>query len=325
LSTGTLYTPILSQQYKINAENGLGFAACSLDDAQGNHADTYVNVTNGVVTTEQEVGFVDGKCSSGVYSSQELDESCAELVQAEAASEGANGDWAEVEAYASGFVKCVEQYAQTTTNNPVLLTSIPEPVSETKTFAEQKGSIGTFGGRHEEKHLADWASLEATALDHDGNLAVAFTEVYNGSVEFSQCANVETSTPTEFTGLALFPVSENKASTDQWVELKGTSATVADYAGSASGEIYSQVLTNFTNPCTKYGSLGITSWSEAEINGDTDTEAGLIGITGKPKDLKNFGLFAETDSDSDSSNKAFYIFYANAESDEHHSHAWVIP
>ena len=63
---GSSYNPVLTQQYTINVENGQGFAACSLDDAEGNHADTYVNVTNGVVTTEQEVGFVDKNAVPGV-------------------------------------------------------------------------------------------------------------------------------------------------------------------------------------------------------------------------------------------------------------------
>jgi hypothetical protein len=312
LSLGASYNPILSQQYKINAENGLGFAACSLDDAQGNHADTYVNVTNGVVTTEQEVGFVDKECSSGVYSSQELDESCAELIQAEAAAEGANGDWAEVEAYASGFVKCVEQYAQTTTETPELL-GIPVGFhSESKTYAEQEVEIGS---KKRPKSPADWGFVEATALDHLGNLALANATVYNGTLDFCQSAKIESDECTEL-------------STSQLGDLCGTSGTIENYAGNAAGDIYSHVKINFTNECPNdKGSLTLLlpGWSAVETNGDTDTEAGLL-LTKKSGTTDHFGVYADTQGDSDSTHSSILkCNHAGAFSDDNYNNAWVFP
>ena len=148
-------------------------------------------------------------------------------------------------------------------------------------------------------------------------------------MEFSQCANVETSTPTELTGLALFPVSENKASAEQWVELKGTSGTIENYAANAAGDIYSDVKINFTNSCDKTGTLTLVlpGWSEVESNGDVDTEASFL-LTHKSGKLDCFGVYAETQDDSDFTHKSVFILNTNtafASSDEYHSNAWVIP
>ncbi len=316
--------PILQQQYTINAENGQGFASCTLDDAQGNHADTYVNVYNGVVNTEQEVGFYGG--DSGVYSSQEICHSEADLIQAEAASESANGDWAEVEAYASGSIRWLDQYAGTKSWGGVLDAgplANPNPFSGSVAYANQEGMIG---GRCDS---ADWAAVEATAMDADGCITQVSTEVFNGTLKFDQHAKAKTIEGLTGVALGTNSFSGSDLEAEQCVDLKGTSGTVESYSADSTGVIYSQVMANFTNDpgCRGWiptGSLEAKSWAELENDSfDTDTEAGLfIDPSCRHSTLDNFGIYAEagnaidTDSDSkDGSCRKDYLAIAKSDDD----------
>lgn len=305
-SLGSSGSPVLTQQYTINAENGQGFASCTLQDAQGNHADTYVNVYNGVVNTEQEVGFYGD--DSGVYSSQEICHSEADLIQAEAASESENGDWAEVECYASGLIKWLDQYAGTKHWDGVVQGTLSTPSvisSGSVAYANQEGKIGS------RCDSADWGAIEATAMDAAGDITYVYTEVYNGTLKFDQHAKAKTNEGPVTATLGLNSISLNELETRQCVDLKGTSGTVGSYSADSSGVIYSQVLANFTNgpTCGEYipkGSFEAKSWADLDVDSyDTDTFAGLkIDPSCCHSTLQNFGIYAEAgnaiDTDSDS-------------------------
>ncbi|MBP1929018.1 hypothetical protein J2741_001565 [Methanolinea mesophila] len=323
-SLGSSGSPVLSQQYTIDAENGQGFASCTLDDAQGNHADTYVNVYNGVVNTEQEVGFY-GK-DSGVYSSQEICHSEADLIQAETASESANGDWAEVEAYASGTIRWLDQYAGTKSWGGVLETGqlgTSTSSSGSVAYANQEGMIG---GRCDS---ADWAAVEATAMDEDGCISLVSTEVFNGTLKFDQHAKAKTIEGSLKGTLGVNGFSGSELEAEQCVDLKGTSGTVESFSADSTGVIYSQVLANFTNGphCGGWiptGSLEAKSWAELENdNYDTDTEAGLvIDPSCRHSTLDDFGIYAEAgnalgiDSDSrDGCCRKDYLAIAKSDDD----------
>lgn len=292
-SLGFSSTPVLSQEYTIDATNGQGFASCTLDDAQGNHADTYVNVYNGVVNTEQEVGYYDD--DSGVYSSQEICHSEADLIQAEAASESQNGDWAEVEAYASGLIKWLDQYAGTKHwDGDLNAGSLSTPVASSGSvaYANQEGKIGN------RCDSADWGAIEATSMDAAGDITYVYTEVYNGTLKFDQHAKAKTieGLPTAALGLLQ---SGSELETKQCVDLKGTSGEIGSGSIAASEVIYSQVLANFTNGLGCHGiptgTFEAKSWAELDVDSyDTDTEAGLyIDPSCHHSTLEDFGIYAE--------------------------------
>jgi hypothetical protein len=273
-------SPILQQQYTINAENGQGFAMCALDDAQGNHADTYVNVANGNVDTTQEVGTVEKSCSSGVYSSQVLDESEADLIQAEADAQAANGDWAEVETYVSGVIHCLDQDAMTTTRTGGIAADSlggrsHHSVSETEAW--QRGSIGS-------RCNSDTSGIiEATSLDADGNFAIVSANVTDGKMKFFQEAEVETGH------------CGDELENFQWVDLKGKSGEVVGYSANATEGIHSLVMANFSN-CHGTGSFEAITWAGVDNGWDTDTEAGLKIDPSCCGKLHNFDVYAEAQS-----------------------------
>ena len=190
--------------------------------------------------------------------------------------------------------------------------------SESETYAKQEAQIGTIC------EPADWGFLEATALDHNGNLAIASTEVYNGTLDgpltfggFHQCANVESN---EYSHLSTLQIGD----------LYGTSGTIENYAGNATGDVYSHVKLNFTTDCDHTGTVVFTllnpAWSkvDAESNGDTETQAGLKG--GALPFNMHIGLYADSPSHFASSFDKFSLVYtAKADSDGYTSHASVKP
>lgn len=178
-------TGVVSQDYTLNAQNGQGFAGCSVVDAQGNTAGTSLSVESGQATVRQAAGF--GFPDLGalsiplpvnmVYAGQIVDDgSYGNSIAAQTFAKTPSGNTAGVYVTADGTMYVIQEaFAVEGTWDPeyenieIILNGA---------FAAQAGDVGSG--------VVNNGFAGASGLDYLGNFAQVGSHVDDGYMVFDQ-------------------------------------------------------------------------------------------------------------------------------------------
>jgi hypothetical protein len=277
---GPVVTPVISQDYTINAQDGQGFAGCSVVGSNGNQAATSLSVESGQATVHQEAGVAEISHDESItrieaYAEQTVDEgSYGDNIAAFTYAKTLIGNSASVQAQASGMMNVLQRAGA---YQGIWDLGDDDVLNLDNAYATQAGVLGPG--------MVNNGFAGATGLDSQGNVARVGSNVEDGTLIFNQDASVGDTIFTEYTTYSYAWAWQNASITGMYGKTYGESFNAGDVNHTCSkvefdnrNPVTSGML-NFPTPSGP-GTINVTSGAQSGSDRYISFPAGSIPLEG---------------------------------------------